>query len=159
MNIVLLDRKQRLKRSRKTDLPTRHFAENGIRRWSGKISRTWQNKQSDCAPSEDSDQPGHSPSVVIVFAVRMRKAWTLNYRLSAQRRLWSDYADAQADLSLRWSHSHFVVFVVMWLKLRCPVTSSRKWMDPLGILLHLSISCRKLATLCGLYLVGVCFLL
>ena len=23
---------------------------------------------------------------------------------------WSDWADAQADLSLRWAHSHFVVF-------------------------------------------------
>ena len=28
-----------------------------------------------------------------------------------QRRLWSDWADAQADLSLRWAHSHFVGFV------------------------------------------------
>ena len=25
---------------------------------------------------------------------------------------WSDWADAQADLSLRWAHSHFVGFVV-----------------------------------------------
>ena len=27
-----------------------------------------------CAPSEDSDQPGHSPSLIRVFAVRMKKA-------------------------------------------------------------------------------------
>ena len=47
-----------------------------------------------------------------VFAVRMKKAWVLSYPLSAQRRLWSDWADAQADLSLRWSHSHFVGFVM-----------------------------------------------
>ena len=26
-----------------------------------------------CAPSEDSDQPGHSPSLIRVFAVRMKK--------------------------------------------------------------------------------------
>ena len=39
-----------------------------------------------------------------VFAVRMKKAWVLSYPLSAQRRLWSDWADAQADLSLRWAH-------------------------------------------------------
>ena len=26
-------------------------------------------KQSDCAPSEDSDQPGHPPSLIRVFAV------------------------------------------------------------------------------------------
>ena len=38
------------------------------------------NQQSDCAPGEDSDQPGHP--------------------------------DAQADLSLRWAHSHIVGFVM-----------------------------------------------
>ena len=43
--------------------------------------------------SEDSGQTGHDP----------------------QRRLWSDWADAQADLSLRWAHSHFVGFVMLWL--------------------------------------------
>ena len=83
---------------------------------------SWQNQQSDCAPCEDSDQPGHTPSLISVFAVpdqpghppslirvfvvRMRKAWVFSYPLSAQRRLWSDWADAQADLSLRWAHSH-----------------------------------------------------
>ena len=41
----------------------------------------------------------------------MKKPWTLNYPLSAQRRRWSDWADAQADLSLRWAHTHFVGFV------------------------------------------------
>ena len=30
-----------------------------------------------CAPSEDSDQPGHPPSLIRVFAVRMKKAWLL----------------------------------------------------------------------------------
>ena len=29
----------------------------------------WQNQQSECAPSEDSDQPGHPPSLIRVFAV------------------------------------------------------------------------------------------
>ena len=60
-----------------------------------------------CAPSEDSDQPGHPPSLIRVFAVRMKKAWVLSYPLSAQWRLWSDWADAQADLSLRWAHMPF----------------------------------------------------
>ena len=45
-----------------------------------------------CAPSEDSDQPGHPPSLIRVFDVRMKKTWTLSYPLSAQRRLWSDWA-------------------------------------------------------------------
>ena len=62
------------------------------------------------------DQPGHSPSLIRVFAVRMKKAWVLSYPLSAQQRLWSDWADAQADLNLRWAHSHFVGFVMSWLK-------------------------------------------
>ena len=47
-----------------------------------------------------------------VFAVCMKKAWVLSYPLSAQRRLWSNWADAQADLSLRWAHSDFVGFVM-----------------------------------------------
>ena len=72
---------------------------------------TWQNQQSDCAPSEDSDQPGHPPSLISVFAVRMKEALVLSYPLSAQRRPWSDWADAQADLNLRWVHSHIVGFV------------------------------------------------
>ena len=46
------------------------------------------------------------------FAVRKKKAWVLSYPLSAERRLWSDWADAQADLSLRWAHSHIVSFVM-----------------------------------------------
>ena len=60
-----------------------------------------QNQQNECAPSEDSDQPVHPPSLIRVFAVRMKKAWILSYPLSAQ--------DAQADLSLRWAHSHIVL--------------------------------------------------
>ena len=54
----------------------------------------------------------HPPSLIRVFAVRMKKLWVLSYPLSAQRRLWSDWADAQADLSLRWAHTYFVGFVM-----------------------------------------------
>ena len=64
---------------------------------------TCQNQQSDCAPSEDSDQPGHPPCLIRVFAARMKKAWVLSYPLSAWRRLWSDWAD---------THTHFVGFVM-----------------------------------------------
>ena len=68
---------------------------------------TWQNQQNECAPNEDSDQPGHPPSLIKVFALR-----SLGPKVSScgQRRLWSDWADAQADLGLRWVHSHFVGF-------------------------------------------------
>ena len=74
-------------------------------------------KKMACTPSEDSDQPGHPASLIRVFAVCMKKAWVHSYPLSAQRRLWSDWADAQADLSLCLAHSHFVGFVMRWLKL------------------------------------------
>ena len=34
-------------------------------------------KKMTCAPSEDSDQPGHPPSLIRVFAVGMKKHWPL----------------------------------------------------------------------------------
>ena len=63
-----------------------------------------------CAPSEDSDQTGHPPSLIRVFAFRMKKAWVLRYPLSAQRRLLSDWAYAQADLTLWGVHMPFCWF-------------------------------------------------
>ena len=44
------------------------------------------------------------PSLIRVFAVRMKRAWVLTYQLSAQRRLWSEWADARTDTSLRWAY-------------------------------------------------------
>ena len=73
---------------------------------------TWQNQQNEDAPSEDSDQHGQPPSLIRVFAVRMKKAWDLSYPFSTQQRLRLDWADAQADLSLCWAHIHFVGFVM-----------------------------------------------
>ena len=62
---------------------------------------SWQNQQSDCAPSEDSDQPGHPPSLIWVFTVRTRKPWVLSYPLSAQRRLiWLGGCPGWAESSL-----------------------------------------------------------
>ena len=58
-----------------------------------------------------------------VFAVRMKKAWVFSYQLSAQRRLWSDWADARADPSLRWAHMPFRWFcheVAQILKIQTP---------------------------------------
>ena len=54
---------------------------------------TWQNHQTDCAPSEDSDQPGHSPSLIRVFAVRLKGCYGPKLSSCGQRRLWSDWAD------------------------------------------------------------------
>ena len=69
-----------------------------------------QNQQNGCAPSEDSDQPGHPPRLIWVFAVRMKKVWVLSY---------PPRADAQADLSLRWTPSLFVGFVMRRLISSC----------------------------------------
>ena len=85
---------------------------------------TWQNQQSDCAPSEDSDQPGHPPSLIRVFPVRSMSSLGPKLSSCGQRRLWSDWADAQADLSLRWAHSHFVGFVLSRLKSVCSATET-----------------------------------
>ena len=63
-----------------------------------------------CAPSKDSYQPGHPPSLMRVFTVRLKKAKILSYPLSAQQRLWSDWVDAQADLSLHLAHMPFCWF-------------------------------------------------
>ena len=92
--------------------------------------------KSACAPSEDSDQPGQAPSLTRIFTVSMKKAWVLSYPLSTQRRLWSDWVDAQADLSLGWVHSHFVGFVMRRLIWFCSITETspcaigncRKWL-------------------------------
>ena len=75
----------------------------------------WENQQSDCAPSEDSDQPGHPPSLIRVFAVRSMGNYGPTLFSCGQRIFRSDWADAQADLSLRWAHSHFVGFVMLRL--------------------------------------------
>ena len=75
-----------------------------------------------CAPIKDSDQPMHSPSLIRIFAVSMKKHWALNYLLSAQWRLWSDWADAQADLSFHWAHTPFCWF--------CFVAAHVFWMKP-----------------------------
>ena len=59
------------------------------------------------ASAQYDDQPVHPPSLIRAFAVRLKKARILSYPLSAQRRLWSDREDAQADLSLRLAHMQF----------------------------------------------------
>ena len=61
-------------------------------------------------PNEDSDQPGHPPSLIRVFDVRSVGSLGSSFASGGQRRLWSDWADAQADLCLRWAHRSFCWF-------------------------------------------------
>ena len=66
-----------------------------------------------CVPSEDSDQPGHLPSLLRVFAVR-----SISYgpKLSScgiytdQTGRMPRLISAQSDLSLRWAHMPFCWF-------------------------------------------------
>ena len=51
-----------------------------------------------------------------VFTVCSMGSLGLKLSSCRQRRLWSDWVDAEADLSLRWAHSHFAGFVTRRLK-------------------------------------------
>ena len=85
-------------------------------------------------------------SLIRAFAVHLRKAMILSYPLSALRRLWSDWTDAQADLSLRWAHTcHFVGFVTMRLKCKSIVLISSSlyinyWPSDEGIFQYINMS-------------------
>ena len=53
--------------------------------WNQNLIETHHDKTNKvaCAPSEDSDQPGHPHGLTRAFAVRMKKAWVLSYPLIA----------------------------------------------------------------------------
>ena len=68
--------------------------------------------KSTSARREDSDQPGHPPSLIRAFAVRMKKAWVLSDPLNILYSLWSDWANAQADLSPLDENA--IVLVLFW---------------------------------------------
>ena len=68
-----------------------------------------------CAPSEDWDQPGHPPCLIRVFAVRMKKAWSI-----ATYSAHSEDSDQTVRMPrLIWVFAgrtcHFVGFVMRWL--------------------------------------------
>ena len=51
-----------------------------------------------------------APSLIRIFTVRSMGSWWPNVPSCGHWRLWSDWADAQADLSLRWAHMPFCRF-------------------------------------------------
>ena len=75
---------------------------------------TWQKQQNECVPSEDSDQPGHPPSLIRVFTILMKKPWVLSYPLSAQRRLRSAWASTAKTLIPGWSESSLGAHSFCW---------------------------------------------
>ena len=68
---------------------------------------SWQNQWNGMCFQGTLRSAWASTSLIRVFTVRMMTTWVLSYPLSAQRRLWSDWADAQADLRHRWVHMRF----------------------------------------------------
>ena len=46
-----------------------------------------QTNKMTCAPSKDSDQPGHPPSLIRLFHVCLKNAWVPSYPLGAELRL------------------------------------------------------------------------
>ena len=60
---------------------------------------SWQNQQNDCAPSEDSDQPGHPSSQIRFFAVRSAKDPSF---------LHADSEDSESSLG-----AHVIFFLVL----------------------------------------------
>ena len=63
-----------------------------------------------CAPSEDSDQPGHPPSLIRVFTVRLMGTVAKDHSFLQADSEDSDQISSQADLSLRWAHMPFCWF-------------------------------------------------
>ena len=57
-----------------------------------------------CKPRKCYDQPAHARGLVKMIVVRLTYRWIIGYVKSAQRRLRSDCASAQSDLSLRSAH-------------------------------------------------------
>ena len=57
-----------------------------------------------CAPNEGSNQLSRPHGVVTTFVFRMKNLCKLGYPKCAQRRFWSDCANAQSDQNLRWAY-------------------------------------------------------
>ena len=68
--------------------------------------------------SKDSDQSVHSPCLTRALVHPSLYSLEAVEFSCDQRRLWSDYADAQAYLSRRWSPKSYCRFFVRWLIFR-----------------------------------------
>ena len=56
------------------------------------------------ARREDSDQPAHSHRLIIIFIRRIFDTQGCKISSCGLRGLWSDCAQTQSDLGIRWSH-------------------------------------------------------
>ena len=73
------------------------------------IACAWQYQHNDlCAPRKD--QPRHPPRLIRVFAARRSFGCLATHKAHIED--WLDWADAQTDLSLRWTHRSLSWFIV-----------------------------------------------
>ena len=97
-----------------------HFSNTHTKRWAYPLpieSPDDKTNKITCVPSEDSYQPGHTPRLIRVFAVRMKKLWVPSYPLSTQWRLWSDLRMCRLIWVFAGNPCHFVGFVMLQLKI------------------------------------------
>ena len=84
---------------------------------SWKYNEPWHDKTNKVSvrPAKTQISLGICP-VWSVFTVRLMGSSGPQLSSCWQQRLWSEWVDAQADLSIRWAHSHFVGLVMSWLQ-------------------------------------------
>ena len=93
---------------------------------------TWQNQQMTVRPAK-TDQPWHLPSEDRSARASAQSdqsslcaQWVAkdpSFLHADSEDSWSNWADAKADLSLRWAHTHFVGFVMsrlIWANIAVP---------------------------------------
>ena len=93
--------------------PFRYSRKSAPARFGTIWAAAWQNQQNYLCARRILRQPGHVPSVIRVFSVRMKKHCARSYPLSAQRSLWSVWADAQTDLSLLSISAQVILLVLI----------------------------------------------
>ena len=71
---------------------------------------SWQNQQNDTCAQGRLRSAWASALSDLVFAVRSMGSWGPNVSICGQRRLWPDWANAQACLSRRWMQRSFCWF-------------------------------------------------
>ena len=74
------------------------------------LPEKWRTLRLSTPISVDSEQPVHPPSMERVPSCPFLDSPRSIEGTCDQRRLWSDCADAQADLSLRWPHKSYCRF-------------------------------------------------
>ena len=95
-----------------------------------------------CAPSEDSDQPGHLPRLIRVFAVRMKKTWVLSYPFTVKTLI-------RLGRCPGWSESSLCALSFCWFCYQAAQMTSIPWkkktiansVDPNQMLQKMNVPC------------------